>query len=217
MSHFVVFVNNRFAGVDRFVDQFNNSGNTIEFCMLWEATTLGLGRAAFAHHVLWPQHTLVIVPSVLDLFTWGDEINTFLPFFTTVNAAVAAFVETFAEITTSLFSVHVPCRVVFADLVGFDTLTWSDVAGSYHIQELLHAVLPHVNAEIERVNTWNGSSVVPLGWRIHSLCPVVDGVVMVHDYRVLVDGYLPGVRQQRRWARILVGLLEEHMEGVLPH
>ena len=91
MPHFIVFVSNRFMDVERHVAQFNDTRHTIEFCFVREATTRELGRAAFAHHLVWPLHVLIVVPSVLDLFTWDDELHLYIPFFVTPDAAVAAF------------------------------------------------------------------------------------------------------------------------------
>ena len=217
MPHFIVFVSNRFTDVERHVAQFNDTRHTIEFCVVREATTRELGRAAFAHHLVWPLHVLVVVPSVLDLFTWDEELHLFIPFFVTPDAAVAAFEVDLQEVVTNCFSPRVPCQLVFADLVGLDTLAWLDVVGTHQVQELVHAVVPRVNFIINRLNVWNGAGILPFGRQVHTFRQAVDGVVTIHDYRTLVDGYFPGVRQQRRWARTLIELLEDNMEGVLPN
>ena len=217
MPHFVVFVSDRFTDVERHVAQFNDTRHTIEFCVVWEATTRELGRTAFAHHLVWPLHVLVVVPSVLDLFTWDEELHLFIPFFVTPDAAVAAFEVVLQEVVANCFAPRVPCQLVFADLVGLDTFAWLDVVGTHQVQELVLAVIPRVNFIINRLNVWNGAGILPFGRQVHTFRQAVDGVVTIHDYRTLVDGYFPGVRQQRRWARALIELLEDDMEGVLPN
>ena len=217
MPHFIVFVSNRFIDVERHVALFNDTRHTIEFCFVREATTRELGRAAFAHHLVWPLHVLIVVPSVLDLFTWDDDLHLYIPFFVTPDAAVASFEADLQEVITNCFAPRVPCQLVFADLVGLDTLAWVDVVGTHQVQELVHGVVPRVNYIINGLNAWNGAGVLPFGRQVHTFRQAVDGVVTIHDYRTLVDGYFPGVRQQRRWARIIVELLEDDMEGVFPN
>ena len=113
MPHFIVFVSNRFMDVERHVAQFNDTRHTIEFCFVRDATTRELGRAAFAHHLVWPLHVLIVVPSVLDLFTWDDELHLYIPFFVTPDAAVAAFEADLQEVITNCFAPRVPCQLVF--------------------------------------------------------------------------------------------------------
>ena len=68
MPHFVVFSNERLEGVHDFVGRLNGTNNTMDFTQIWDGATRDLGRAAFAHHLVFPEDTLVIVPSILDLF-----------------------------------------------------------------------------------------------------------------------------------------------------
>ena len=84
MVHFVVFTDGRLGEVPRFMDRVNMTDNTVSFVVMEEATTRELGGAAFAHHLIWPADSLVVVPSVLDLFSWDDEIGLYLPFYSSV-------------------------------------------------------------------------------------------------------------------------------------
>ena len=214
MSHFVIFSNERLEGVQGFVTRFNETGNTIDFVQLWDSTTRELGRAAFAHHVVYPQDTLVIVPSILDLFSWDEEVDLYLPFFSSVEAAVGSFAETFHDILVNLWSVPVSCRIIFTDLVGVDCLNWALVSGDAATQLWLDSVVPGVNEEVDQANAWNGVPNVPMGWRIHGFRQTMDGVLLVNDYRTLSDGYLPSRHQQRRWAWTVINLLGQYMDMV---
>ena len=121
MVHFVVFTDGRLEGVPRFMDRMNMTDNTVAFVVMEEATTRKLGGAAFAHHLIWPADFLVVVPSILDLFSWDDEIGLYLPFYSSVAAAMAAMAECFHEIVVDLLTVPIPCQIIVADMVGLDT------------------------------------------------------------------------------------------------
>ena len=215
MSHFAVFANDRFEGVGEFVDRFNHTGNTLEFTLLWEATTRDLGRAAFTHHLNYPEDTLVIVPSIVDVLTWDDVRGAYVPFYTSSTAAVTAFAEAFHDIVVTLYFPPAPCRLIFTDVVGLNSFVWTGIIGGQLVQDWIHSIVPRINDEVMRANAWNGVPGVPLGWRVHHTYQTQDGPVVVHDYRSLINGYLPGLRQRRRWARVLVNLLEEFMDGLL--
>ena len=209
MSHFVIFSNERLEGVQDYMDRLNETGNTVDFVQIWDATTRELGGAAFAHHAVYPGDTLVVVPSVLNLLSWDEEVGLYLPFFSSVEAAVASFAETFHDILVNLLSVPVPCRIIFTDLVGVDCLNWALVT-----QHWVDSVVPRVNEEVDQANAWNGVPNVPLGWRIQGLRQTVDGVLSINDYRTMPDGYLPSRGQQRQWARTLINLLGQYMDMV---
>ena len=89
MVHFVVFSDNRLEGVKHYMDRYNLTDNTVEFVIREDLTTRELGGLAFAHHVIYPEDTLVVVPGVLDMFTWDDEVHCYLPLYSLVEAAVA--------------------------------------------------------------------------------------------------------------------------------
>ena len=103
MIYFVVFANDRFDGLGEFVDRYNHSGNILEFIILWDATTQDLGRAAFAHHMDHPDHSLIIVPSIVDLFTWDEVRGGYIPYYASSTAAVTAFAEALHDIVVTLF------------------------------------------------------------------------------------------------------------------
>ena len=124
MSHFAVFANDRFEGVGEFVDRFNHTGNTLEFTLLWEATTRDLGRAAFTHHLNYPEDTLVIVPSIVDVLTWDDVRGAYVPFYTSSTAAVTAFAEAFHDIVVTIYFPPAPCRLIFTDVVGLNSFVF---------------------------------------------------------------------------------------------
>ena len=63
----------------------------------------------------------------------------------TPDAAVASFEADLQEVMTNCFAPRVPCQLVFADLVGLDTLAWVDVVGTHQVQDLVHGVVPRVN------------------------------------------------------------------------
>ena len=212
MVHFVVFTDGRLGEVPRFMDRANMTDNTVSFMVMEEATTRELGGAAFAHHLIWPTDSLVVVPSVLDLFSWDDEIGLYLPFYSSVAAAVAAMAECFHDIVVGLLTVPVPCQITVADMVGLDTMTWSETPGDATVQDWIDGVVPRVNVEIDVVNAWNYSPNVPLGSRVHMTRRTVDGTLAVHDYRAFPDGFSPSRRQVRRWARSFANLLEEFVE-----
>ena len=210
MPHFVVFSNERLEGVHDFVGRLNGTNNTMDFTQIWDGATRDLGRAAFAHHLVFPEDTLVIVPSILDLFNWDQQVGRYLPYFSSVDVAVASFAQALRDILTNLMAVPVPCRVVFTDLVGVDCLTWAPIAGDAILQRWIDAIVPRANSEVAQANFWNGVPVVPFGRRIHEHRPTVDGVISVNDYRSMPDGFMPNRRQQRRWARVLIDLLEQY-------
>ena len=164
----------------------------------------------FAHHLVFPGDTLVIVPSILDLFNWDRQVGRYLPYFSSVDVAVASFAQALHDILVNLMAVPIPCSVVFTDLVGLDCLTWAPIAGDIILQRWIDAIVPRVNSEVAQANFWNGVPVVPFGWRIHGHRPTVDGVLSVNDYRAMPDGFMPNRRQQRRWARVLINLLKQY-------
>ena len=186
-----------------FYDQIFPADNTLEFYIIEDATTQELGGAAYAHHLLFPRDYLILVPGVLDLFSWDDGVHLYLPLYSTVEAAVAAMSALFCSFD---------CRFSIADMVGLDTITWAETPGNTAIQEWLNSAVPQINREADRVNTWVNTLNVPLSRRIHMSRPTVDGILLVTDYRALPDGYTPGRRQCHRWARVLASHLDQFVD-----
>ena len=208
MIHFVVFANDRFDGVGEFVDRYNHSGNTLEFIILWDATTRNLGRAAFAHHMDYPDHSLIIVPSIVDLFTWDEMRGGYIPYYSSSTAAVTAFAEALYNIVVTLYLPPAPCRLIFAHIVGLNTFTWPDVLEGQLNQDWIHSVVPRVNDKVTRVNVWNNVPDVTPGWRVHFTYQDHDGPVVVNNYRTFPGGYLFG------GLGTFVCLLEQYMDGL---
>ena len=119
------------------IDTINDTGNSVEVICTWDATTGQLGRAAFAHHLVYPTDMVVVTPSILDLFTFDREVGRYIPLFSTVEAAVDHFTQTISTVLTELLSLPAPPRVIFADLVGVDTLAWAPVFGDFAVQGLM--------------------------------------------------------------------------------
>ena len=109
------------------VNTINDTGNSVEVICIWDATTGQLGRAAFAHHLVYPTDIVVVTPSILDLFTFNREVGLYLPLFSTVENAVAHYAQTLNTVLMELLALPVPLKVIFADLVGVDTLAWAPV------------------------------------------------------------------------------------------
>ena len=214
MVHFVIFSDGRLDGVQRYIDRYNLTSNTIEFIIGEDLTTRELGGWAFAHHLLHPTDTLVVVPGALDMWTWDEDMGIYLPLYSSAAAAIAAYSHTFDDIVANLLAHPVPCRVIVADLVGFDSITWSDSPGDAAIQDWLDLVVTGVRGETDRINGWVGSPCVPLGSQVHVTSRTVDGLLQVHDYRSFPDGYLPGRRQLKRWARVFSNLLAEFVDSL---
>ena len=64
----------------------------------------------------------------------------------TPDAAVVSFEADLREAHGQLLlAPRVPSQLVFADLVGLDTLAWVDVVGTHQVQDLVHGVVPRVN------------------------------------------------------------------------
>ena len=184
-------------------------GHTLEFYIIEDATTQELGRAAYAHHLLFPTDYLILIPGALDLFSWDDNVQLYLPLYSSVEAAVAAMSALFDNILLDLLTVPTVCRLSIADIVGLDTILWEDTPGDTAIQEWLNSAIPRINLEADRVNAWIRTPNLPLARRIHMSRPTVDGVLLVTDYRALPDGYTPGRRLCRRWARVLADFLDQ--------
>ena len=207
MASFTIFADERLEGVDEVVATLNNTGNSLKIICIWDATNGQLGRAAFAHHIMFPADTLVVTPSILDLFTFDEEVGIYFPLFSTVEAAVAYYAQAFNDVVLELLALPVPPQVIFTDLVGVDTLTWAPVFGDATVQAWADSIVPRVNEEIDRVNNWNGVPGVPLGHRILYTGATRDGLIRVHDFRAMVDRFLPSPRQRGRCARVIIGLL----------
>ena len=207
MASFAIFSDERLEGVLDIINTINDSGNTVEVICIWDAATGQLGRAAFAHHLVYPTDVVVVTPSILDLFTFDREVGLYIPWFATVEAAVEHYTQTISTVLTELLSLPAPPRVIFADLVGVDTLVWAPVFGDFAVQALTDCIVPGVNEEIARVNTWSGVPGVPLGRRILYTRQTQDGLIRIHDFRTLTNGFLPGPRQRGRWARVITALL----------
>ena len=207
MASFAIFSDERLEGVLDIINTINDSGNTVEVICIWDAATGQLGRAAFAHHLVYPTDVVVVTPSILDLFTFDREVGLYIPWFSTVEAAVDHYTQTISTVLTELLSLPAPPRVIFADLVGVDTLVWAPVFGDFAVQALTDCIVPRVNDEIARVNTWSGVPGVPLGRRILYTRQTQDGLIRIHDFRTLTNGFLPGLRQRGRWARVITALL----------
>ena len=207
MASFAVFTDERLEGVDGIVASLNDTLNTIRITCIWDATTEQLGRAAFSHHLVFPSDILVVAPSILDVFSYDEEARLCLPRFSTTDAAVAHYVQTLNAISLELMSLPVPPQVIFSDLVGVDTLTWPAAFGDAVVQMWVDSIVPGVNEEIGQLNSWNGVPSVPLGHRILYSRVTPDRLIRVHDFRAMVDGFLPNPRQLGRWARVLMDLL----------
>ena len=184
-------------------------GHTLEFYIIEDATTQELGGAAYAHHLLFPADYLILIPGALDLFSWDDDVQLYLPLYSSVEAAVAAMSALFDNILLDLLTVPTVCRLSIADMVGLDTILWEDTPGDTAIQEWLNSAIPRINLEADRINAWIRTPNLPLARRIHMSRPTVDGVLLVTDYRALPDGYTPGRRLCRRWARVLADFLDQ--------
>ena len=207
MASFAIFSDERLEGVLDIINTINDSGNSVEVICIWDAATGQLGQAAFAHHLVYPTDVVVVTPSILDLFTFDREVGLYIPWFATVEAAVEHYTQTISTTLTELLSLPAPPRVIFADLVGVDTLVWAPVFGDFAVQALTDCIVPRVNEEIARVNTWSGVPGVPLGRRILYTRQTQDGLIRIHDFRTLTNGFLPGPRQRGRWARVITALL----------
>ena len=207
MTSFTIFSDERLEGVADIINTINDSGNNVEVSCIWDAATGQLGRAAFAHHLVYPTDVVVVVVSILDLFNFDREVGLYIPWFTTVEAAVEHYVQTISHVLTELLSLPATPRVIFADLVGVDTLAWTPAFGDFAVQALADCIVPRVNEEIARVNTWSGVPGVPLGRHILYTRQTQDGLIRIHDFRTLINGFLPGPRQRGRWARVIVALL----------
>ena len=116
MASFTIFSDERMEGVSDIVATLNDTSNSVEIICIWDATTGQLGRAAFAHHLVYPTDTLVVTPSILDLFTFDREVGLYLPLFFTVEVAVAHYSQTFNNIIMELLALPVPPQVIL--------LTW---------------------------------------------------------------------------------------------
>ena len=125
---------------------------------------------------------------------------------------MAAMSALFDIILLNLLTVPAECRFSIADMVGLDTVIWEDTPGDTAIQEWLNSAIPLINQEADRINAWIHTPNVPLAGRIHMSRPTVDRVLLVTDYRTLPDGYTPGRRQCRRWARVLADLLDQVLD-----
>ena len=68
MASFAIFSDERLEGVSDIIDTINDTGNSVEVICSWDATTGQLGRAAFAHHLVYPTDMVVVTPRILDLF-----------------------------------------------------------------------------------------------------------------------------------------------------
>ena len=108
--HIVLFGDQRLEGLVDFYDRIVPAGHTLEFYIIEDATTRELGGAAYAHHLLFPQDYLILVPGVLDLFSWDDDVHLYLPLYSTVEAAVAAMSALFDVILLNLLTVPAECR-----------------------------------------------------------------------------------------------------------
>ena len=150
---------------------------------------------------------LVVAPSILDVFSYDEEAMLYLSRFSNTDAAVAHYAQTLNAISLELMSLPVPPQVIFSDLVGVDTLTWAAAFGDAAVQMWVDSIVPGVNEEIGQLNSWNGVPGVPLGHRILYSRVTQDSLIRVHDFRAMVDGFLPNPRQLGRWARVLIDLL----------
>ena len=207
MTSFTIFSDERLEGVSDIINTINDSGNSVEVNCIWDAATGQLGQAAFAHHLVYPTDVVVVVPSILDLFNFDREVGLYIPWFTTVEAAVEHYTQIISHVLTELLSLPATPRVIFADLVGVDTLVWTPAFGDFAVQALTDCIVPRVNEEIARENTWSGVPGVPLGHRILYTRQTQDGLIRIHDFRTLTNGFLPGPRQRGRRARVIVALL----------
>ena len=214
MPHFVIFCDSRLEGVQRYLDRSNLTANTLELCIGEDLTTQELGGWAFAHHLLHPEDFLVVVPSPLDMFTWDEEVGIYLPLFSSAEATIAAYGQWFDGIVTNLLAHPIPSRIIITDLVGFDSISWADTPGDVAMQDWLDLVVVGVRGEADRIDGWVESPVVPLGSQVHLPRRTVDGLLQIHDYQTFYDGYRPGRRQLRRWARVFGNLLALFVDGL---
>ena len=104
MPHFVIFCDDRLDGVQHYLNRYNLTDNTLELCVGEDLTTQELGGRAFAHHLLYPEDWLVVVPSPLDLFSWDEEVGLYLPLFSSAEAAIAAYGQWFDGIVINLLA-----------------------------------------------------------------------------------------------------------------
>ena len=104
MTSFTIFSDERLEGVADIINTINDSGNNVEVNCIWDAATGQLGRAAFAHHLVYPTDVVVVVVSILDLFNFDREVGLYIPWFTTVEAAVEHYVQTISHVLTELLS-----------------------------------------------------------------------------------------------------------------
>ena len=214
MPHFVIFCDDRLDGVQHYLNRYNLKDNTLELCVGEDLTTQELGGRAFAHHLLYPEDWLVVVPSPLDLFSWDEEVGLYLPLFSSAEAAIAAYGQWFDGIVTNLLAHPAPSRIIITDLVGFDSIFWEQTPGDIAMQDWVDHVVVGFRGEADRINGWVESPVVPLGSQVHLTRRTVDGLLHVHDYRTFYDGFLPGRRQLKRWARVFGNLLALFVDGL---
>ena len=142
MTSFTIFSDERLEGVADIINTINDSGNNVEVNCIWDAATGQLGQAAFAHHLVYPTDVVVVVVSILDLFNFDREVGLYIPWFTTVEAAVDHYVQTISHVLTELLSLPATPRVIFADLVGVDTLAWTPAFGDFAVQALADCIVP---------------------------------------------------------------------------
>ena len=200
MARFVIFTNERLAGIQPFINRHNTTDNVTEIFCVWDATTNDLGEAAYTHRQISPEDVIIIVPSLFDLLTWDEALSLYVPYFVTREATVAAFARTVHGIVADLMSGPDPRHVIMADMVGADLTRWPLVSADLRTQDWLDDVIPLLNEELYQLNSWFATPSLPLGWRIHIHQRTVDGTLTIHDYRMLDDGHAPGRRQMRRWA-----------------
>ena len=148
MPHFVIFCDDRLDGVQRYLDRYNLTDNTLELCVGEDLTTQELGGRAFAHHLLYPEDWLVVVPSPLDLFTWDEEVGLYLPLFSSAEAAIAAYGQWFDGIIINLLAHPAPSRIIITDLVGFDSVFWEHTPGDTVMQDWVDQVVVGVQRRL---------------------------------------------------------------------
>ena len=183
MPHFAIFCESRLEGVQRYMGRFNVTANTIELFIGEDLSTRELGGWAFAHHLLHPEDLLVVVPAPLDMFTWDEEMNIYLPLYSSAEAVIAAYGQCFDRVVTNLLAHPIPSRIIITDLAGFDSITWTDSPGDAAMQDWLDLVVIGVRGEADQINGWVESPNVPLGFQVHVTRRTVDGLLQVHDYR----------------------------------
>ena len=193
MPHFVIFCDDRLDGVQRYLDRYNLTDNTLELCVGEDLTTQELGGRAFS---------------------WDEEVGLYLPLFSSAEAAIAAYGQWFDGIIINLLAHPAPSRIIITDLVGFDSVFWEHTPGDTVMQDWVDQVVVGVRGEADRINGWMESPVVPLGSQVHLTRRTVDGLLHVHDYRTFYNGFLPGRRQLKRWARVFGNLLALFVDGL---